>query len=231
MINGSNINGVILEDLDIEVTDSNSTATAIYLENVSGNIRNVNISGSSPQLEGLAIRGANSDMRVDNVNIDVTSGAGFVLTVDTGAQAKINNLSIDLIVSEDASSVPSAVRIDTTGTKFIGRNIESIVTANGAILCSNLFVTTTTDVTISHSKLSCSGNTTGTVMVSEGGEVDISHSVITGDAGAGLIASNDTSIARMTHSQLNGGSTSGAGTITCAGVTDEALAFYQTTCP
>lgn len=231
LIFGSDIDNLTLEDLDIELSTTGGGTNFIYLENTVGKIRNVYLSGSGISVAGISIREANSNLQMDGLKIEITTGSGFTIAVDSGAEAELSNSSIKLTVLEDAVSVPTALRIGDTGTKFTANNVNSSVTSLGTTICSNLYVTSTTDVIISNSRLYCTGPTTGTVVVSEAGEVDINHSVIIGDTGQGLMISNDTSTLRTTHSQLNGGSTTSSGTITCAAVTDENFAFYQTSCP
>ena len=171
-----------------------------------------------------------------NYGVYNTSSSPTMTNVTATASGGSYNYGVNNI-----SSSPTMVNVTAAGSgagivNYGVRNISSsptminvTVTASGALAANYGVANDSSSPTMTNVTVTASGETAIGVDSFVSGTVKINHSVISGSTHT-IINQSGTTL-YVGNTQLDGGSVSNSGTMTCAGVYDGSYTFYASTCP
>jgi hypothetical protein len=231
-IQASDKTGIQFENVGITVESVIGDFYGISLNSSTAQLNKISITGSSGGFFGISVSGIGAIVDINNASIEVSPDGGFGIAVASGAELKLRNSQIKLTKLDSTSLVPSAIRITGSTTKVDIRDVVAELT-NTQNNCCVVYVTDSTDVLISNSKLSCFGNSAGALASGDSASVKVLGSYIRTDATMATVNAFNNATVKIAGSILDGNTifVYDGGDITCSGITDENFAFSQSTCP
>jgi len=245
--------GAVIRSITVENIGGGTYSNAIYtngaqeISNVtaiaSGGIANIGIFNSygAPAITNVtayASGGVNNDAIYNYFSggkmVDIEATASDGTSTNHGI---LNWRSSPLMLDIEASVSGAATEnIAIKNIDFEGLMMNIIATASGGNYSVGIYSSgqnNISSVTIKNAVISASGGTTNYGIMNTGTKsvtFRTDHATITGST-ASIWHGIGTFISLVGNSSLEGGSVTGGGTFTCAGIYDENYVFYANTCP